>query len=99
MIRRASSCGLSVLVFAALIACYHATIETGLPASTTVIHEKWASGYLWGLVPPHVVTAAVACPQSKIASVETQHSFLNQLAAIVTLGIYTPIEIKVTCGS
>ena len=30
---------------------------------------------------------------------ETQQSFLNGLVGILTLGIYTPMEIKVTCAA
>jgi hypothetical protein len=32
------------------------------------------------------------------ARVETQHSFGNQIAAALTLGLYTPMEITVTCA-
>ena len=80
-------------------ACFHATVETGLPLTTTTVDQHWASGYLWGLLPPPVVTAAVACPGGRVSKVETRHSFLNELAAIGTLGVYTPMEIKVTCSS
>jgi hypothetical protein len=34
-----------------------------------------------------------------VAKVETRHSFLNQLVGILTLGIYTPMHIKVTCAA
>jgi hypothetical protein len=37
--------------------------------------------------------------QNGPAEVETQHSFVNQLVGFLTLGIYTPMEIKVTCAN
>src|SRR5207249_9717797 len=57
----------------------------------------WASGWLWGLVPPSTIETASKCPQG-VAKVETQLSFLNQLVEGLTLGIYSPMSIKVTCA-
>ncbi len=78
--------------------CYHATIETGLTPSSTVITQSFASCWLYGMVPPSTVTTASKCPDG-VAIVETQQSFVNGLVGIITLGIYTPIEIKVTCAA
>ncbi len=77
-------------------ACHHATIDTGLTPSTETIHEPWANSWIAGLVPPSTVETADKCT-SGVAKVETQRSFLNSLVAILTIGIYTPMEIKVTC--
>ena len=79
-------------------ACYHATIETGMASNGQVIEKEWASSFIDGLVPPDVVETAAKCPNG-VAKVETEHSFLNSLAAGLTFGIYTPIHIKVTCGT
>jgi hypothetical protein len=49
-------------------------------------------------VPPKIVETAERCPDG-VAKVETRLSFLNQVVAILTLGIYTPMSIKVTCAS
>ena len=81
-----------------LAGCYHAIVETGQPASATVIEDKWASSFLHGLVPPDVVETASQCPEG-VARVETQHSFLNMVAAAITFGIYTPMQITVTCAA
>lgn len=78
--------------------CYHATIETGLPPSPQVIDQGFASGWIYGLVPPKTVTAASKCP-SGVAKVETELSFVNQLVSFLTLGIYTPMHIRVTCAA
>lgn len=80
------------------VSCYHARIETGLPVSTQVIDKPFASGWIYGLVPPSVVNTAKDCANG-VAIVETEHSFVNQLVGFLTLGIYTPIHIKVTCAS
>jgi len=79
------------------LGCYHATIETGLPASNQVITQDFASCWVFGLVPPKTVEAASKCPNG-VARVETQLSFVNGLVGILTLGIYTPMTIEVTCA-
>jgi hypothetical protein len=61
------------------------------------IEKKWAHSFIAGLVPPSVVETAEKCPNG-IAKVETQLSFLKQLASFVTLGIYSPMEIVVSCA-
>ena len=89
---------LAVPLLIALPACYHATIQTGLPAGTGVVRQDWAAGWLWGLVPPKPVSTMAECP-SGVSKVETQHSFLNMLVGGLTGGIFTPMSIKATCAS
>jgi hypothetical protein len=81
----------------ALSGCYHATIETGLTPSTQVLERSFASSWIYGLVPPKTVETASRCPDG-VARVETQHTFVNQLVGFLTLGIYTPMYIRVTCA-
>lgn len=81
----------------ALSGCYHAVIETGKAPAPETIQKKWAHGFLWGLVPPAVTDTKAKCANG-VSKVETQHSFLNGLASLVTYGIYTPIQIDVTCA-
>lgn len=77
--------------------CYHATIETGLAPSTQVLEQSFASSWIYGLVPPKTVTTTSRCPDG-VAKVETRLSFVNQLVGFLTLGIYTPMHIRVTCA-
>ena len=93
-IRRAAA----VVAAFALTGCYHAVIQTGRPESTDVISIKWANSFIFGLVPPPIVETASRCTNG-VAKVETQHSFLNGLAAVVTFSLYTPIQIDVTCAA
>ena len=89
-----------VLGFAALTlsGCYRAIVTTGLTPSATVVTEEWAHSFLYGLVPPDQVDGRAACP-SGLATVQTEHSFLNSVAAAITWGIYTPMTIRVTCAN
>jgi DNA-binding transcriptional regulator LsrR (DeoR family) len=85
------------VALAPLVACYHATIETGLTPSTEVLEQSFASSWIYGLVPPKTVSTSSRCPDG-VAKVETQHTFVNQLVGLLTLGIYTPMHIRVTCA-
>jgi len=78
--------------------CYHAIVETGRQPSGTVVENQWAHSFLYGLVPPNPVDVSSRCP-SGVAKVETQHSFLNGVAALITWGIYTPMTITVQCAA
>jgi hypothetical protein len=92
---KAPSSLLAVVVV--LAGCYRANIETGLPPGTQTIEQNWASSWVFGLVPPAVVETASRCPNG-VARVETQLSFLNQVVSFLTIGIYTPMTITVTCA-
>ncbi len=81
----------------AMMGCYAASIDTGRPPSTKKIEKKWASCWIYGLVPPATINTAADCPNG-VAKVETQLSFLNQLVSGLTFGIYTPMQIVVTCA-
>lgn len=87
-----------LLALPLLAACYHAQIETGLEPGTQKIEKPWASGFVFGLVPPSTVETAAKCPTG-VAKVETQQSFLNMLANGLTWGLYTPMSITVTCAA
>ena len=90
---------LAGVLIAALVAggCFHATIDTGRPASTDSIVKPWANSWVYGLVPPKTVQTEQKCP-SGVSRVETVHSFLNGLVDVLTFGIYTPMTLKVTCA-
>jgi hypothetical protein len=81
-----------------LSACYHVTVETGLPAGSEVINQPFASSFVFGLVPPATVQTMSRC-RSGVARVETQQSFVNGLVSALTFGIYTPWTITVTCAA
>lgn len=83
------------LVF--VMGCYGASVDSGLPPSKKVVKQAWAASWIYGLVPPKTIETAADCPAG-VARVETRLSFVNQLVGFITLGIYTPMEISVTCA-
>lgn len=88
----------AVLAIAVLASgCYHATVDTGLRPSGEIVQKNWAHGFVYGLVPPGEVDVAGECLHG-VAQVDTELSFLNQLASFLTWGIYTPMSIRVLCA-
>ena len=79
-----------------LAGCYHATVDMGLAPGKTV--TMWKHSFVYGLVPLEVVEAQSVCANG-VAKVETQHTFVNGLAALLTLSIYTPMTVMVTCAA
>jgi len=79
-------------------ACFHQIVQTGNPAGTTVVDKPWVSGWLWGLVPNGEIDVRRECPMG-VAMVETEQSFPNGLVSAITLGIFTPQHVRVTCAS
>lgn len=95
--RRAS--WLPLLASAALLSgCFHQIVQTGRTPGTTVVERPWTATWLWGLVPAEEISTVAQCPNG-VATVETQQSFLNGLVGALTLGIYTPQEVRVTCAT
>jgi hypothetical protein len=91
--------GILIIALIALsTGCYRATINTGRAPSGEAIQQDWAHSFIGGLVPPATVEAASRCPNG-VASVVTQHSFLNMVAHAVTFGIYSPMTITVQCAA
>ena len=86
-----------VTVMLGAVACYHATIDTGLKPSNQTVEKSFAAAWINGLVPPSTVETVSKCPHGA-AKVETQLIFVNMLVAAITLDIYTPMSIKVTCA-
>lgn len=85
-------------VLMALPACYHAVIETGRPASATVVTKPFQLSFIYGLIPPPALNVSAQCPTG-VAKVETVHSFVEGLVAFLTFGILTPMSYIVTCAS
>ena len=80
-------------------ATHHAVVVTGIDPGPRKVEDKWADSYAGGLVPPDRVDAGTGCGEDGVAMVETRISFLNGLVSTLTFGIYSPMEIVVTCGS
>lgn len=79
-------------------ACYHSIVKTNLQPGTEAHHIAFATSWINGLVPARV-DAGQYCPGKRWAMVETQTSFVNGLVRVLTLGIYSPMDIRITCAA
>jgi hypothetical protein len=82
--------------FVALTACYHTITTTNMNPGPTHV-EAWSPAFIYGLVPAKV-DAAKLCGGKPVQAVDTQASFLNMLVGWVTFGIFTPMQVTVTCA-
>ena len=79
-------------------ACFHQVVQTGRAPGSTVVDKAFVSTWLWGLVPAQPLDMRQQCP-SGIAVVETETSFVDGVVGAITLGIYTPQHVRVTCAT
>ena len=78
--------------------CFHQKVHSGLTPSETIVEKQFVATWLWGIVPAEPIDVRQQCP-SGVATVETQQSFLNGLVGALTLGIYSPQRLLVTCAT
>jgi hypothetical protein len=78
--------------------CFHQAVQTGSAPGTTVVDKQYVATWLWGLVPAQEIDVRSQCPRG-VATIATEQSFMNGLVGVLTLGIYTPQHVTVTCAS
>ncbi len=79
--------------------CYHITVVTGVPESSTRIDEPFQMSFVFGLVPPPEIQADREGCTSGVAKVHVWHSFVNLLIGGISGNIVTPISLTVTCAA
>lgn len=88
--------GLALVVVSGC-ATFRTTVQTGIEPGPVEISRSKAT-YIGGLVAASPMHAQEECGDAGVATVVTEHSFINQLLAALTLGIYTPVTVRVRCG-
>jgi hypothetical protein len=78
--------------------CFHQVFDTGLAPSNTVVTKAWHPSFLFGLVAGQPVDVRSQCP-SGVAIASTRMTFANGLVGGLTLGLFSPHEVKVTCAA
>jgi len=90
--RRAIALLLSVIS----ITSAQAQDSTSMSARVTAA-KQWATTFIYGVVPAAVAQAAAQC-QDGLAKVRRGQTPANTLVSIVTIGMFNPITILVTCA-
>ena len=76
--------------------CYHTITRTDLTPGPTRA-EQWVPTFIYGLVPGKV-DAGKLCGGKAVVAVDAQVSFLNLVVGAVTGGLFTPMQVTVTCA-
>ena len=97
--RRRRMAGLALLLGVVLASsgCWRATVvNRGVKSGET--HEAKGKIFLYGLVSTDSahVKAGEKCPNG-VARVQSEHTVVDSLLGLVTLGIYMPVTIRYTC--
>jgi Bor protein len=78
--------------------CFSTTyVAKSAVASPTKVEQKM-NFFFWGLSGTGEVNVPEACSGRSAAKINTQHTFVNGLLGIITLGIYVPRTAFITCS-
>jgi hypothetical protein len=94
---RSTAAAVALLVFST--GCYKATFIRDPSAVRGVEHDEWTSFFLFGLVNEKTIDVHHFCPNGDVAQIQTGANFGTGLVSILTLGIYTPRKVYVTCAA
>ena len=84
---------------AATAGCYKATFYRDPQVTSGDQHEEWTNFYLFGLVGSESIEVSRYCPPNRVAMVRTGANVGTGFVSVVTLGIYTPHKVYVTCAA
>lgn len=95
--QRSGRAALLALVLAA--GCYKATFIRDPSAQRGIEHDEWESYFIFGIVGEQTLDVRQFCPDGRVAQVQTGANFGTGLVTGLTLGIYAPRKVYVTCAA
>jgi hypothetical protein len=92
---------LTALLFAG--GCYSTTyVIKAVPVSPVKVEqekvEQKVNFFWWGLAGTAEINVGQVCGGRSASRINTQHTFVNALLGVVTLGIYVPRTAFITCS-
>lgn len=94
--RRRGRLLLAALALGALCGCHATFRDPSVPAGRQ--HAAWAKFYLAGVVGHERIDIRDYCPSGRVHEVETAEDAQTLVLTVVTLGIYAPRRVFITCG-
>lgn len=79
--------------------CYKATFYKNATVTRGEEHEQWTDFFVFGMVGSERIDVKEFCPAGDVAVVRTGGNFATGLVGAVTVGIYTPRKVYVTCAA
>ena len=90
---------LHVAFLALATGCFHVNYVTNRPPAAAPAYDAWHTDVVWGLVEvSDPVDVATVCPNG-YARIESQLTFVQGLLQYITIGIYNPQSVTITCAS
>lgn len=91
--------GWALAVLLGLSGCYKATFYQNPYAAPGAHHESWTAFFIFGLVGSQRIDVREFCGPDELAEVRTGGNFATGLVSALTIGIYTPRKVYVTCAA
>jgi hypothetical protein len=88
---------LAALALTSFTGCYNVTYVAKTRTASSVVHEKKMTFWVAGLAGDHDVPAGQLCPGG-VARVHSTTTFVDGLLTGLTLLIYAPRTVKITCA-
>lgn len=89
--------GASLLVAGACSLVMLSCAGTAAREPVAPVHDHWLSGYVLGIWGKSELDVRDDCPNTGAASVRVGATWATLAVSVVTLGIYTPREVRVRC--
>ena len=89
----------ALAVLLGLAGCYKATFYQNPHATPGAHHERWTAFFIFGLVGSQRIDVRDFCGSDELAEVRTGGNFATGLLSAITIGIYTPRKVYVTCAA
>ena len=83
----------------AMSGCYKATFYRDPSVIKGEEHERWTDFFVFGLVGTESFDVHSFCPAGDVAQIQTGGNVGTGIIGFITLGIYTPRKIYVTCAA
>jgi hypothetical protein len=87
----------ALILLLGISGCYKASFYQGSTVRGTQ-HEEWTNFFLFGLVGHDRVDVREFCPNSQVAALRSGGNFGTSLVSVLTVGIYTPRKVYVSCA-
>jgi hypothetical protein len=79
--------------------CYKATFYKNASVTKGEAHDEWTDFFVFGTVGTERIDVKKFCPTGDVAVVRTGGNVATGLVGVVTIGIYTPRKVYVTCAA
>ncbi len=87
----------AVATVLALSGCYHVEVTKLGAGGPGVEQSAKVHTLIGGLVALNKIDASSMCGDKGVWAVETQHGFIDMVISALTMGIYAPVSVQVTC--